>query len=286
MKLTKNCLLQLKEEYKDVTFIQYLDIILKLNDNKIYDEIINEYIDMEEINADNFLTNYMEKDKSSININKDFYFDYILKDFTILMNKDNFDFIYLYKIEFSLNFFESILFDNLYEYMKKQYKIFINILNRGAIGGMFEILVDYYFKKNKKFLDIPFEQIISISEFVPNGYSIKYYSSIRKNSNFKLLNLKENENKEKIPFKNTYIIQKKFNGKYYDSGLLKATNIENVYDIIVTQESILKDKEKRFNKSEHELIMTNVKHNIENEYDIKINKSFFLYILSEIDNKN
>ena len=85
--------------------------------------------------------------------------------------------------------------------------------------------------------------------------------------------------------KNTYIFQNIFNSKYYDCAILLKTNVPDEYDLILIQITIKKDSDKRFNIHEHEIIISYVKNNIENEFDIKIRKAYFFYILSERNGK-
>ena len=160
---------------------------------------------------------------------------------------------------------------------------FSNILDRGASGGIFELLLGYYIQKNGWFLGKPIEQTIYISSLVPNNFSIKYYSSYNKEivkfKEFKLENI--NINKKEIPFKNTFIKQIIFNSKYYDMAILIKSDKENTYKLIVIQAIISKDKDKRMVKTEHELILRSVKLNIENEFNLNIEKAYFIYVLSK-----
>ena len=128
---------------------------------------------------------------------------------------------------------------------------------------------------------------------VPNNYSIKYYSTkyIKDIKNFIEFKLENNiKKKRKIPFKNTFIRQIIFNSKYYDMALLIKLDKDNRYKLIVIQATIMKDKEKRLSKEEHELILGKVKLNIENEFEINIEEAYFIYILSkkngEIEDKD
>ena len=64
-------------------------------------------------------------------------------------------------------------------------------------------------------------------------------------------------------------------------AILIKSNKDNIYKLIVIQATILKDKEKRMSKEEHELILRTVKLNLENEYEIKIEEGYFIYVLSK-----
>ena len=48
-------------------------------------------------------------------------------------------------------------------------------------------------------------------------------------------------------------------------AILLKSDSDNTYRLIVIQATILKDKEKRLTKKEHELILRSVKMNLENE---------------------
>ena len=47
------------------------------------------------------------------------------------------------------------------------------------------------------------------------------------------------------------------------------------------QATIMKDKDKKLLKEEHELILRAVKLNLENEFDIDIEEAYFIYALSK-----
>ena len=64
-------------------------------------------------------------------------------------------------------------------------------------------------------------------------------------------------------------------------AILIKSNKVNIYKLIVIQATILKDKEKRMSKEEHELILRSVKLNLENEYEINIEEGYFIYVLSK-----
>ena len=87
--------------------------------------------------------------------------------------------------------------------------------------------------------------------------------------------------KEKYLSKNTFIKQIIFNSKYYDMAILIKSNKENNYELIIIQATIMKDEEKRMTRDEHELILRSVKLNLENEYEINIEKAHFIYVLSK-----
>ena len=64
-------------------------------------------------------------------------------------------------------------------------------------------------------------------------------------------------------------------------AILLKTNKDNTYNLIIIQAIIKKDEEKRMIKDEHELILRSVKLNLENEYEINIEKAYFIYVLSK-----
>ena len=64
-------------------------------------------------------------------------------------------------------------------------------------------------------------------------------------------------------------------------AILIKLNKDNKYKLIVIQATIMKDKEKRMSKDEHELILRTVKLNLENEFEINIEEAYFIYALSK-----
>ena len=60
---------------------------------------------------------------------------------------------------------------------------------------------------------------------------------------------------------------------------------QNNFHLVSIQATISKDPEKRMMKEEHELILGATKQNIENEFDIVIDDAYFVYVLSEKNNK-
>lgn len=223
----------------------------------------------------------MERDEFSNNVYGNYYQDYIDEINESFIFEPS-EYIYVYKLEFSIFFMEEIILNYLYEHIKIEYNFFYNILDRGGSGGLFEILVDYYIRCKKNFLIKNINNTFYISAIVPQSYSIKNYSySRRKNNNFKEYKLINTEKKRKIPFENTYIKQTIFNSKYYNMAILKKEKEPNIFSLCSIQAIIKKDKEKRMTKDEHELILGAVKRNIENEFDIIIQKAYFFYVLSK-----
>ena len=270
-----------KEKEEDI-LIKYLNLIWNNEKNYEYDEIIEKKFFIEEKNFDDFIDIYNEKDKNSMNIYGNYYK-------TFIDNYDNFfdyfdhsyKYIYVYQLAFSINFIENVFLEIIYNHIKQENLFFSNLLDKGSCGGIFELLLGFYIQKSESFLGEKIEQTIYISSLVPNNYSIIYYSSnynkeIKKFEEFKL---KTKEQKRKIPFKNTFIKQIIFNSKYYDMAILIKSKNNNVYKLIVIQATIMKDKEKRMSKDEHELILRSVKLNLENEFEIYIEEAYFIYVL-------
>lgn len=214
-----------------------------------------------------------------------------------LQDDKHLDEIYVYKIEFSMNLFQQIISNRIYEHLYKEYKILLELFSRGSIGGFFEVLINFYFIKSDSFefklFNIQIEQILQLERLVPIEFSIKNYSSKRKKKKLFKKIVFENITKQKLLNKTSYILQSKFNAKYYDSAILVKTNDPSVYDLILFQIIIKKDSDKRYNIYEHELIISWVKKYLEIIFGIKIRSAYFFYILSEkngqiedIDTKN
>ena len=274
-----------KEKDEEDILIKYLKLLWNNEINNKYDNIIENKFFIEEKNIFDFIDSYIEKDKSSTNIYGNYYQSFINSynnGFDPFVHK--YDYIFVYKLDFSINMIENILLEHLCEHLKKENKLLSNILDKGACGGIFELLVGYYIQKSGLFLGEQIEQTIYISSLVPNNYSISYYSSYKKEKRkFQEFKLSENNYKKRkeINFKNTFIKQVFFNSKYYDFAILIKLNKKNTYKLIVIQVTIKKDKEKRMTKEEHELILRAVKLNIENEFNISIEEGYFIYILSQ-----
>ncbi len=284
LKINIDLIRKYEEENKNDEFIKYLILLFYNYLNAENDKIFEKYFDFEEINAVNFINDYLEKDKHSRNLFGDFYNDYIKKNNLTLCSPEQE--IYVYKIGFSMNFFQKILFDKIYNYLQKEYLIFLKLFSKGSLGGFFGVLINFLFIKNNfDLFNNKIEQFAQIERLVPYHFSIKNYSSIRKKIKFKRFKIIKNTKKRKLLNKNTYIFQNIFNSKYYDCAILLKTNVPDEYDLILIQITIKKDSDKRFYIPEHEIIISYVKNNIENEFDIKIRKAYFFYILSERNGK-
>ena len=268
--------------------IKYLTLLWNNETNIKYDIIINDYFIIEERSIYELINdNYIEKDTISMNIYGNYYQTFIDNYNSYFdPSKHEYNFIYVYKLDFSINFMENIFLENLYEYIKKENTFLSKILDRGSCGGIFELLLGFFIQKKGSFLGEKIEQTIYISSIVPQNYSITYYSSYKRNiNNFKEFKLDINQKKRIIPFKNTFIKQIIFNSKYYDMAILIKSDKYNTYKLIVIQGTIMKDEEKRLTKEEHELILRSVKMNLENEFNIDIEEAFFIYVLSKKDGK-
>jgi len=276
-----------KRKEEDDILIKYLNIVWNNEKNEEYDEIIENRFFIDEKDFNDFIDNYEEKDKISTNIYGNYYKNFIDNYNNLIITLEHsYKYIYVYKLDFSSNFIENILLEIIYNHTKQENLFFSKILERGACGGIFGLLLRFYIQKCGSFLGEKIENTIYISSLVPNNYSIKYYSSNynkdrKKFIEFKLENSNSNKNKRKIPFKNTFIKQIIFNSKYYNMGILIKSNKVNIYKLIVMQAIIMKDKEKRMSKEEHELILRAVKLNLENEYEINIEEGYFIYVLSK-----
>ena len=217
-----------------------------------------------------------------------YYESFIEENTKVFSHNVELEEIILFKLELSMNLFKDIIYEHLYEDIKKEYNFFKNILDKGSNGGFFELLVDFYIKSKNTFIVENIEKVYYISSIVPNKYSINYYSSKRKIDKFEEFELKKNNIKKKIPFKNVCIKQTIFNSKYYDMALLiKSCDEQNQknFHLVSIQATINKDPDKRMMKEEHELILGATKQNIENEFDVVIDDAYFVYVLSEKNNK-
>ena len=294
-KIDKNNIKECSEQHKiniEKDFLlKYISFLFTNCKTDIYDNIIENYFQIEDRDIKQFFDNYYERDNNSVNIYGNYYETFLNKNTKFFpLNLDQ-KFIYVYKLEFSMLLFEDIIYEYIYDNLRKEYNFLINIFDKGANGGFFEVLVDYYIKSNKSFIINDIKQIFYITSIVPQNYSIKYYSSKRKSDNFvefELKGKKEKKDKKRINFENTYIKQVIFNSKYYDMAILiKSSNDLNkkTFKLIVIQASIRKEPEKRMTKDEHELILGIVKQNIENEFDVNIEEACFIYVLSQKDKK-
>ena len=280
---------KINNEKEENILLKYLNFLFNEIDTKFYDNIISSFFQIEEGDIKMFLDNYFERDKNSINIYGNYYETFIKEKTKFFPLKFAQNLIYVYQLKFSMLLFEDIIYEYIYDNLKKEYIFLKNLLDKGTNGGFFELLVDYYIKSSRSFIVNDIKQILYIPSIVPQNYSINYYSSKRKKEKFVEFNLRENKNKrKKIPFANAYLKQTIFNSKYYDMGLLIKSNNDlnkKAFNLVVIQASIKKEPIKRMSKDEHELILSIVKQNIENGFDIEIKEAYFVYVLSQENNK-
>ena len=278
--------IKIEKEEEEILF-KYLKLLWNNEENNKYDIIISKNFFIEERNINELINeNYFEKDKRSMNIYGNYYKTFIDTYNNFFdPNTHKYKNIYVYKLNFSFNFIENIFLEHLCEHIKQENLFFSKILDRGACGGIYELLLGYYIQKNGSFLGINIEQTIYVPSLVPNNYSIIYYSYSKTKKSFKEFILNIKKKKRNIHFKNTFIKQTIFNSKYYDMAILIKSDKENAYKLLVIQATIMKDEEKRMTKDEHELILRSVKLNLENEFDIFIEEASFVYILSRNNGK-
>ena len=279
-------------------------------------DYLNDYFEKDTNSVDIF-GNYYEK----FILNNTKFFPLNLEQKTIFLYKLEFSLFlfedviyeYLYKnLQKEYNFFINILdkgtnggfFEILVDYYIKSTKSFIvdDIKQIFYIPSIVpnNYSINYYSskrKKNDKFKEFRLkekdeqrktDQINIIQE------NIMQENIIQENINQENINQENKieiniENQKKsIPFENTYIKQTIFNSKYYDMVILKKSpksTDTKTFNLIAIQASIRKDKNKRMTKDEHELILGIVKQNIENEFDINIDEAYFIYVLSEKNQK-
>jgi len=275
------------------TFKEIKKYLLSLfnEDNYKNDLFFKENFEIEENNTSHNFEIFEEIDESKRNLFGNYYKDYIKnlkindKKYISSINL-NVDEIYIYKLKFNSLLFENEIYKEIFNSCKSFYSLINKIMNKGFIGGFFEVLVIYKIKANKEILGFKFNDIISIQTLVPNSFSIKYYSIKRKKYNkFTKLNI-ELKHKRNLLNDNILLFQILFNGKYYDIAILVKSGTYKHFYLIVFQISIKKDTDKRFIKLEHELILSAVKKNIENQYDLIIDKAFFFYIFCKFENKD
>ena len=122
-----------KEKEEEDILIKYLNIIWNKEKNHEYDKIIEERFFIEEKNLNDFIDNYNERDKKSLNIYGNYYKDFIDKDNNLIISLEHtYKYIYVYKLNFSFNFIENILLEIIYNHIKNENlnstKFFISLL--------------------------------------------------------------------------------------------------------------------------------------------------------------
>ncbi len=195
--------------------------------------------------------------------------------------KDNLDIFFIdYLFPYIQEILANIIYTNIIEYGKTLFSKF----GGQTQGGFFEYFIIEFIKDRKKFYDYDIKNFESIETLVDNNYYIQNHSSrlIPTKKKYQINN-KNLPSKIKLPKKNILLTQNQFTGKYYDCSILiplsEDENDKN-FLIIVFQISKIKIASHRYYKEEHELILGDVKRNIEREFDINISKAYFCYIFS------
>ena len=177
---------QLKQKDKNEideenVFIKYLKMIWNKEKNYEISQIIKTKFLIEERGIEDYINNYFEKDKNAMNIYGNYYKTYIDKNNNLFDPLEHsYEYIYVYQLEFSINLIENIFLEMIYNHIKNENLIFSNLLDRGACGGIFELLFGFFIQKIGLFSGEKIEQIIYIYSLVHFNYSINYYSSYKK----------------------------------------------------------------------------------------------------------
>ena len=197
--------------------------------------------------------------------------------------------IYIYFLDYLFPYVQDILTSIIYNETVKFGQLFFTYLDGQSQGGFLEYFIIEYIKDKKHFFEYEIDDFESIETLVENSYFIQNHSSrkpeTKRNYEEKknIINLGINQTKNKLP-KNTILIsQKQFTGKYYDCAFLfPLTKDENdkKFKLASCQISKKKIASQRYYKEEHELILRNVKDNIENKFDVEISDGYFFYIFS------
>ncbi len=157
-------------------------------------------------------------------------------------------------------------------------------------GGIIEYYLLEHIKNKRRFFDTKIYSFESTEIFVPNSFFIQNYSSYRENTKYKYNELKDKtENKEeqikiKLLEKNILIKQNQFIGKYYDFAILIYSPSKKGFYLVMFQVSKKKVSSQRLYKEEHEIVLSRVKENLEEEFDINIIEGDFCYIFTNLSN--
>ena len=198
--------------------------------------------------------------------------------------------IYIYCLDYLFPYIQDILSNIIYNESMKLGKLIFSNLDGQSQGGVLELFIMEYIKDKKSFFDYKIDGFESMQTIVENAYFIQNHSSRKPETkryyeediNSKN-NSKERKTKIKLPKKNILVSQKQFTGKYYDCAFLfPVTNDEKdkKFKIAACQISKKKIASQRYYKEEHELILGNVKKNVENIFDVEIIEGYFFYIFS------
>ena len=194
------------------------------------------------------------------------------------------DDIYIFFLDYLFPYIQEILTNIMYTEIIKYGKLLFPKFVGRTKGGFLEYFIIEFIKDRKKFYDYDIRDFESIETLVDNNYYIQNHSSrlipTKKKYQIKNRNI---STKIKLPKKNILLTQNQFTGKYYDCSILiplsEDENDKN-FLIIVFQISKIKIASHRYYKEEHELILGDVKRNVESEFDINISKGYFCYIFS------
>ena len=198
--------------------------------------------------------------------------------------------IYIYFLDYLFPYVQDILTNIIYNETMNFGKLFFSNLEGQSQGGFLEYFIIEYIKEKKIFFEYDINGFESIETIVENSYFIQNHSSRKPETK---INYEEKENyiynseikhtKIKLQKDVILISQKQFTGKYYDCAFLfpitKDEN-DNRFKIAVCQISKNKIVSQRYYKEEHELILRNVKENVENKFDVEITEGYFFYIFS------
>ena len=131
--------------------LNYLSYLLNIDENEKVDTKINFYFYLEEEDIKIYLKNYFEEDKNSTNIYSNYYKSFLERDGkpTLFPTNKKLVSIYVYQLTLSMLFFKDIIYEYIYQTIKKEYNFFRHILDNGTNGCFFEVLVDYYIKSSR-----------------------------------------------------------------------------------------------------------------------------------------
>jgi len=196
-KINKEFISKFKKSFKNDTFLEYLELLLFNYRNIEYDKIFKEHYDFKEINPEDFLIQYLEKDKDSRNLFGNFYEEFIEKNKLNLNSPKKEIEIYVYIIKFSMDLIKKIIFEKIHNYLQSQYHVFLKFFSNGVIGGFFEVLINFSIIKNKfELFNIKIEEVIQMKRIVPSQFSIRNYSSKREKIKFKMFKIIEKKGKK------------------------------------------------------------------------------------------
>ena len=197
--------------------------------------------------------------------------------------------IYIYFLDYLFPYVQDILTNIIYNETMKMGQLFFTNLDGQLQGGFLEYFIIEYIKDKKHFFEYKIDGFESIETIVEKWYFIQNHSS-RKHETKRYYEEKENidntkkkQTKIQLPKNIILITQKEFTGKYYDCAFLFPVTKDEKdikFRLAVCQISKKKIASQRYYKEEHELILGNVKKNIENKFDVKISGGYFFYIFS------